>query len=475
MSIGPRSPLLLLLFAVVAAYLNSFMGVFQFDDYNVIVNNPSVHSWSGWLADLPRGIRPLLKFSYTLNWTSGMGLSGFHLFNVSVHALNVVLVYLISLQAFGQYTGKGAEGRDSGAALIAALVFALHPVQTEAATYVCGRSTSLMSMFYMGSMLSYISGRVKDSRVHLHAVSPVLFLLAILVKETAVTLPFALLLWERVSRPDNVRTSVLKAQAVHWGLLLAAFMFLLMHPGYTRLLGASLETRGLKENLLSQINGISYLVSRLLLVGRLNLDPDLPVITEWSPLLAAEAALLAGFVMTAVFSIKTRPRTSFGILWFFLHLMPTNSLVPRLDVANERQLYLASSGLFLALASEGERLIGAVRQRYNLPVASTVLPLAVICLALGFHTVTRNRTYSSEILMWEDVSSKSPVNARAYNNLGYAYAEAGRNEDARKAYLTALRLRPGYGLARNNLAALSDTVVAGSVRLKTAGGDTAGE
>src|ERR1700730_3248460 len=66
--------------AVGLTYLNAFWGVFQFDDYNVIVDNPAIHSWSGWLHDL-QGIRPLLKLSYALNWTAGLGLFGFHLFN----------------------------------------------------------------------------------------------------------------------------------------------------------------------------------------------------------------------------------------------------------------------------------------------------------------------------------------------------------------------------------------------------------
>jgi hypothetical protein len=71
------SPSLLLAAVVAVVYLNSFRGVFQYDDYNVIVDNGGVHTWGAWLAGLPRGIRPLLKFTYTLNWTSGLGLLGF--------------------------------------------------------------------------------------------------------------------------------------------------------------------------------------------------------------------------------------------------------------------------------------------------------------------------------------------------------------------------------------------------------------
>jgi hypothetical protein len=204
----------LLAAAVLAVYFNSFTGVFQFDDYNVIVDNPGVHSFAAWFAGLFTGIRPLLKLSYTLNWTSGWGPFGFHLFNVTVHAANAVLVYLLSRMFFNQYAFAGTAGESNSvrpvalqqnpgsaltpefAALTAALLFAIHPVQTEAVTYICGRSTSLMALFYFGGMLAYVRGAERRGRLLLYVLSPILFAAAVAVKETALTLPFALVLWE---------------------------------------------------------------------------------------------------------------------------------------------------------------------------------------------------------------------------------------------------------------------------------------
>src|SRR3990170_4793815 len=90
---NPASVLLRLALAVLIGYANVLNGSFQFDDYNVIVNEPSVHSWSNWLAGLDHGIRPLLKLSYTLNWTMGAGVVGFHLTNLLIHLANAYLVY----------------------------------------------------------------------------------------------------------------------------------------------------------------------------------------------------------------------------------------------------------------------------------------------------------------------------------------------------------------------------------------------
>ena len=86
----------LLVLSVVACYLNSFSGDFQFDDYKVIVGSSTVHSWQAWFDDLGYGIRPLLKFSYTLDWMLGPGTFAFHFTNVLIHAANGWLVFRLS-------------------------------------------------------------------------------------------------------------------------------------------------------------------------------------------------------------------------------------------------------------------------------------------------------------------------------------------------------------------------------------------
>jgi hypothetical protein len=173
--------------AVLLAYFNALTGAFQFDDYNVIVQNPAVHSVAAWLDSMP-GIRPLLKFSYALNWTLHSGPFGFHLFNVVVHAINAVLVYQL-LRALIEQRTEAHWGPFAGA-----LLFALHPVQTEAVTYISGRSVCLMALFYLCSVLTWLRAERRAHPAAWRALSAGLFGAALLVKETAVTLPFALLL-----------------------------------------------------------------------------------------------------------------------------------------------------------------------------------------------------------------------------------------------------------------------------------------
>src|SRR5437868_9360600 len=90
-----RRDVALLVAVALAAYLPSLLGPFHFDDYNVIVNYPTVHSWSALFERASGGVRALLKASYTLNWTLDSGPLGFHLVNIALHAANTVLLYLV--------------------------------------------------------------------------------------------------------------------------------------------------------------------------------------------------------------------------------------------------------------------------------------------------------------------------------------------------------------------------------------------
>jgi tetratricopeptide (TPR) repeat protein len=409
-------PILVVAALAFAAYLPSLAGVFQFDDYNVIVHYDTVHSWGALAERWGGGVRPLLKASYTLNWTLG---GGFSLLNIAVHALNTALLFLLGNLLF----------MDRRAALIAALLFALHPAATEAVTYISGRSSSLMAAFYLGAMLAYFHRQ--------RFVSALLFVCAVATRETAVTLPAALLLCElcRAERPEW--REILRRQWPHWALLVAGGLFVLLNQRYFDLIAYGYGERGLADNFLTQVGGISYLALRLISLHGYNIDPALPTLTEWTPVLLFQASGIVALMALGILNLRRRPWIAFGILWFFLQLSPTNSVVPRLDVANDRQLYLASWGLFLALCI----------QLRHLPR----LAFAFILILFAVASILRQLDYRSEIALWESDVALAPWNARAHNNLGYAYQLAGRRDDARREYQAALLFDPRHAKARLNL------------------------
>lgn len=428
-----------LVVAVLLAYFNALGAAFQFDDYNVIVNNPAVHSLSAWRDSMP-GIRPLLKFSYALNWTFQPAPFGFHLFNVIVHAVNVVLVYrlLRSLTA-AQWPP-----------LVGALLFALHPVQTEAVTYLSGRSVSLMALFYLASILVWLRAPKGQQGEARRMASAALFGAALLVKETAVTLPLALLLLDAhaLRESTGMRERFLRLRW-HGLVLIAAAAAMLASPTYRHLLDVSLSARAILDNLLTQANAVFYLAGQCVLLWRMNVDPDLPVATGMTLALSLEIVLLAAILYAAFRNVGNRSWLAFAALWFFLHLLPTNSLLPRLDVANDRQLYLALIGVFFAAGLGVEALL----QRLHRPRLIAAIAVSAL-LACAVATLQRNETYSSAVTFWEDALAKSPRKARVANNLGYAYQQAGRYAEAKLAYQQAIGTDPDYWRARINLEAL---------------------
>ena len=430
--------------AALIVYLNSFWGTFQLDDYNVIVFNSSVHSWSAFGKQFFPSIRPLLKLTYTLNWTSSAGVFGFHVFNLAFHLINILLVYNLTV-SFMRESGSGfPENRVYPVALLTAVLFAVHPIHTEAVTYISGRSASMMTMFYLGSLAAYVKGTREEKKTWLYCVSPLLFLLGVATKEYAITLPCALILYEAGAGQLRPVKRTVSRQWVHWALFAAIIAMVLSHPRYRFILLYSFGLRGFTDNLLGQAAAAGEMLSHIFLPNRLNIDPgELSVPSVLSPRSAIVIILAAIGVAGAV---CRKAWLAFGVCWFFLN-MAIVVFIPRIDGISDRHFYHASWGIFLVAAVVTVSLFFRLFKSFRLLVVLTVCTSVI----LGSFTVARNHVYRSEIALWEDTVKKSPSNARAYNNLGYAYSLAGREADARWAYLKALKIDPGLAHAVNNL------------------------
>lgn len=420
---------------VLLAYWNAFAGRFQYDDFNVIVNNPAVASLTAWWHSMP-GIRPVLKLSYALNQSvrSGDVLFGFHAINLALHAGNALLLYGIARRLCGD------AAHAAWFALLTALLFALHPVHTEAVTMISGRSMSLMAFFYLTSLLAHLEDR--------RLLSLAAFALALATRETAMTLPLALLLIERLRKPDAPMLQALRSTRDYWLLATLIAALLLMLPWFRHLASVSLATRPLGDNLISQSAAVLYLLKQAVWPVALNADPLLPAFQGWDMFWTLTVLMMTGLLSAAIRLWRRRrvtPWAGFGLLWFLLHLAPTNSLLPRLDLANERHLYLADIGLCLIVA---HLLSPGTQPRLRAGIAIALL------LGLGWLTHARNQVYRDETTFWRDVTTQSPANARAYNNLGYALANAGQPTAALAAYDRALQLAPEDVTARFNRRAL---------------------
>ncbi|MBI4937893.1 MAG: hypothetical protein HY846_06700 [Nitrosomonadales bacterium] len=429
--------LVLLLAATCATYLNALWAGFQFDDFKVIVDNPVVHTWQAWLDDMGQGIRPLLKLSYTLNWVSGWGVAGFHLTNIAVHLCNVLLVFALTRRFVRLHPRLPQQ--QAAIPLFVALLFALHPIHTEAVTYVSGRSIALMTLFYLAGLLAYVSGREGGSKALGFLLTPLCFVAALGVKETAVTFPLALLVWS-MACGEPLRAA-LRRQWPAWAVLLLAAAYFLGSGSYVQHMERSAALNSLQGNLATQSEAFAYLLKQWAFPLWLNMDPDLKVAHGLAGHIPQLFLLAAVFVMMLL-AMRRRPWIGFGMAWVLIQLVPLYLFLPRLDVANERQMYLVSWPLALAVTAE-----------LAIWLKPKVFTFAVAALALAFAGLTamRNQAYQDEVALWEDTVVKSPGKARVHNNLGYAYMQAGRRNEAEREFRVALGIDPEYYKARNNL------------------------
>jgi hypothetical protein len=448
-------PAFLVVLMVCLAYANALQASFQFDDWDVIVRDSRVQSLMAWWTSLP-GMRPLLKLSYALNHASGAGVAGFHALNVLIHAGNGLLI-LFLVRRFAAQLGEGPVTA-GWLALATALIFVLHPVQTEAVTYASGRSTSLSALFALGSIAVWVKARVQAGRpVQMFLVSPLLMLAAMATKESAAIVPAVLLLWEATdtSRPFRWR-GVFARTGMHWLLLVVGLVVALSLPAYRDFLATSLATRTVTGNLLAQVQGIRYLAGQLLNIDRMNADPALPVNLNLDADGALTLVVLVIVGALGLANVRRFPLPAFAILWFFLWLAPTNSLLARLDLVNDRQLYVALAGPALLLAA-------AIRRLATYQPRFAVIAFVLVLGLTGLATHLRNEVYRDEVTFWRDVVGQSPHNARAFNNLGVALADQCDLPRAEAAWRRALRLDPGYVRAAVNLQLLREGVLPAGV------------
>lgn len=416
------------------AYANALSGSFQFDDYKVIADYQGIHSWADWAAGLGHGIRSVLKASYTLDWTLDWGATGFHTTNLLIHLLACWLTYLLTQHFIAHH--ERLRGQTS-LPIFVALMFALHPAHTEAVTYISGRSASLMSVFYLAGVLAYVRGQKQ-------MLTAFCFALALLTKETAVTFPFALLLWE-VSTLGKWRDAVVSAWS-SWILLSIAALFFLFSASYQSQMLNSVHFNTLGGNVATQLSGAVWLLQQWFAPLWLNIDPDLPVYLQ--TLDAPDSLLIVSMMLFTAWHFRySRPWITLAVAWALLQFVPLYLLLPRLDVANERQLYLAAWPLCMALLIE---LVLVFRSSHT---RLFIIALLLIC---GLLTVQRNQDYRNEIALWEDTALKSPYKSRVHNNLGYAYLQAGREADAEREFIAALQIDPQLPEAQRNLRELEN-------------------
>ncbi len=425
-------------------YSDSFNNAFIWDDYCFVVENKAIRSLTpthmlSYFSDyrtssssesLSRDVyRPLVTTSYALDyrlWDLNSNL--YHVENTLLHTVNVFLVYLVVKSIVDS----------SAAALLAALVFGIHPVQTEAVTWISGRSNMLFLLFFLAALLAHISNARKATRPTM-ALPLVLFTLGLFAKEMTVTLPAVMLLYDAHFAPK-------KSVREYIEYYLPFFLVAVSYLAARRLVVGTLAQgeywgSNFFENLLTSCKAVAGYVR--LLFFPVNLRADYTIEVSRS-IAEPDTAIAVGALgaIAVLYGVFMRRRTvSFFILWFFVTLAPVSNIVPFRAILAERLLYLPLIGFAALLA------VAATKTPKR---ARTLAAVAISALVVfyGAATAARNKDWRSEITLYTKDLPKTPRSPRFHYNLALAYSReylAGASKEKLK------ESRPYYELVKKEL------------------------
>jgi len=457
--------ILLLIFGSSLPYLNSLANRFVYDDDTQILTNPyirdfshlkaifttSVWSYAGGARAVTNYYRPVMTIGYLLCYqVFGYRAWGFHMVSLALNATVVCLVFVVTRRIF----------QDRGLAFVAAALFALHPIHTEAVDWIAAVTDLELAMFFLLCFWLYL--RLEDAKgirliwTHLGVASA--FVLALLSKEPAAVLPLLAVIWEHALRTDRSRTSwsvKLQRYGPLWLLLIAYLLF------RTSLLGAfapvSLRPDMATDAVIFSAVALtgSYLAKMLwpvhlcaYYVFPRNMASLLPQIIGGCVALLLCSAL-------AVYLWNRERKLSFGLIWFFATLAPVlNARWMPSNVLSERYLYLPSAGLCWVAAWLACRLwrtaakTGKTAQKF---VAAFACLLAALLAARIF---TRNPDWKDDLTFYTVTLAASPNSSAMHNNLGNYYWERGDLKDAGMQWEEAVKLKPNATFTLDNLGLL---------------------
>ena len=458
-----KAAVLLLSMSGIAVYLNALDSPFIYDDLDLIVQNVDIRQlWPPiWMFDTSTWYgsvnhRPVVALSLAINYRLGaLDVFGYQLVNLLVHLCAGLAVFgLVHRTLLVDQLKARFGGSAPILAAICALIWLLHPIQSQVVNYTLQRSESLMGFFYLATCYCFVRGsQSSGDGWFLAAVGACA--LGMASKESMVTAPVAVLAFDRIYCTGSFAEMFRERWPAYLGVGLTwAILALLMWSGpHGSALGFS-----------SGITSWVYLVNQVAVVAQylqlsfwphpLLLDygwpnPDLQLVDVVPQLL-----LLTAIATITAATVVKAPKFGFLGIWFFLTLVPTSSVVPIVnEVAAERRMYLPLLGLVVAAVMGSHLMLQALQgARRHSWVSHLRFPAAaMVIVVLGVTTVLRNQDYDSRLSIWESVVAQRPENARAYNNLGHAYAAEGAHAKAADHYRTAVELRPAYAQAHNNL------------------------
>lgn len=451
MRLTVRAAAIIIVLASLAAYANSFGGTWIFDDHAAIVNNSTLRQWSTAFFP-PSGAltvsgRPILNLSFAASYAlSGTSPWGHHLLNWLIHTLaGLTLFGLVRRTLLLPSVPRHWSSVSLPLALIAALLWTLHPVQTESVTYLVQRAESLMGFFFLFAFYAYVRGasaaatppsRNARSPAFWLSLSVASLLLGIGTKEVAVVAPVLVLLHDRVFIAGTFREAIRRRPVFYTGLV-ATWI-----PLATLVLSTG-GNRGGTTGFDVSVGPLAFWLTQFEAISRyvaLAFWPN-PLIFEYglsshhsSAATALFAIVVVALIVSTIWALYRRPVLGFFGAWFLVPLAPTSLTPSTVQTIVEHRTYLSLAAPLTLAVIAGYHFFGR-----------RALWFGVIA-ALIFATLTerRNRDYQSELTLWSDTVAKRPTSAAAQNGLAVAQLAAGDAAGALAHFAAATHLAPAH-------------------------------
>ena len=445
----------------ILAYANTITGDFVWDDEYLILNNSNIKSFTH-LPDVFKNYagygsgnvnnfyRPLQEVSNMIDYAIwGEKPAGFHMTNILLHGLVAALVFILLLYLAG----------DLLTAALAALLYAIHPIHTEAVAYIAGRADPLYAIFMLLSLILFIKvakwGNFGKKDLFLYILSLIMYAFSVLCKEIAIIMPLIVgiyIVFFLKGTQVKERYDRIKFSWVPYAVISCIYAIIRT----TVLDFSSVAPESLFRDvplflrLLTFLRSIGIYMRVLVLPVDLHMERTLTIaksVVEAPSLIAIGALLL---VAGAVWYAYKRSRiAAFAVVWFFVYMLPFSNIIPLNTFIAEHWIYMASIGPFLLVA------MGIVWLFNN--ITSSKIKITLICtvgVILGMYatiTVIRNSEWSDEVEFYENTLKYHPNNTRVYLNLGNAYYERGDIPGAIIEYQKALALDKNYAVAYGNI------------------------
>lgn len=468
-------PISLILVISFALYANTLKNDFLLDDYDTVVNNSLITNFHN-LPELfnkdsyfrlsgEMSYRPFVTFTYFIDYRLyGLNPWGYHLTNTLLHAVNGVMLYIFMTLLLRPSTVCAQQQKILSAVfsnrpLLISLLFATHPVLTEAVNGISFREDLLVFLFYTSTLTLYLIFRNKRIiettyfSLAIYFLSCILYFLALFSKEMAVTLPLVVICYEWVYSDNKRFFLMFNPYSIGYICITLLYGYIRFYRFYNPDPMLTILTPPWDLN--ERIFTLPWLFLNHLKVAffpvSLSTDHMINPIKDISspsfivPAIAAFLLLLITFT-----AVKDKKEVALGILFFYISLIPVYNLIPLVMPYAERYLYLPIVGLIVVMGSITNLIFEAKSSKNR-----NILMLVVFLFILGLYSfagINRNIVWRDDFSFWSDTVRKAPKSARAHHNLGTIYAGSGEFDKAIREYNTALNLNPFDPRYRSNLA-----------------------